>query len=178
MVSRGNGGITPRSALRPEISRADARKSLAGEIVLEEARPQVRADAFHFEPSIYDHVCAIDFVLHAAVLANLNQLATADEFEKTLAILCVDKPGWPEAVRKDVGVRSGEKRASQGFQLRNRRRFGSRIRGLAGSIRRGPRNSGKADADYGIGRGIACQGRHIPTAPVGKMLLLLCREGT
>jgi hypothetical protein len=80
----GNGVITRSSALCPEISRAERSQSPGREIVLEEPQRHVRAHGFPFEPSIYDHVYAIDFFLHAIVLANLNELAIPNGFEKTL----------------------------------------------------------------------------------------------
>lgn len=53
-------------------------------IVLEEARRQVRPDGMHFEHSTYYHTYALDFFLHARVLANLNGILIPDEFDKTI----------------------------------------------------------------------------------------------
>jgi len=70
--------------LCPELARAERWKSRGWEIILQEAQRQVQADGFHFERSTYYHVYAIDFFLHAAVLAGLNGLVIPSEFEKTL----------------------------------------------------------------------------------------------
>src|SRR5581483_2340910 len=54
------------------------------EIVVREAQRQVHADGFHFEQSVYYHVYALDFFLHAAVLATLNGITLDKDFERTL----------------------------------------------------------------------------------------------
>jgi hypothetical protein len=61
--------------LCPQLSGAARWKARGWEIVLQEARRQVRADGFHFEQSTYYHVYAVDFFLHAAVLASLNEMS-------------------------------------------------------------------------------------------------------
>ena len=94
----------------PELSRAERWKSRGWEIVLQEARRQVQSDGFHFEQSAYYHVYAIDFFLHAAVLASLNEFAITSEFEKTLekmldALLLLGRAGAPRiwATTTEVG---------------------------------------------------------------------------
>jgi hypothetical protein len=54
-------------------------------IVLDEARHQVYADGMHFEQSVYYHVYALDFFIHAALLAAQNGIATPPEFDATIA---------------------------------------------------------------------------------------------
>ena len=62
------------------------------QILLREAQHQIRADGMHFEHSIYYHVYALDFFLHARVLARRNGIPIPAEFGKTLEkmmeILC------------------------------------------------------------------------------------------
>jgi len=47
-------------------------------IVLDQARAQVREDGFHFEQSVYYHVYALDFLLHARILAARNGNISTD----------------------------------------------------------------------------------------------------
>ena len=106
----------------PEISRAEEWKSRGWEIVLQEARRQVRADGFHFEQSSYYHVYAIDFFLHASVLARLNELTVPDEFEKTLekmldALLLVGRAGAPPRFGDDDGGRVFDPRRNRSEHL-------------------------------------------------------------
>src|SRR5262249_54280919 len=70
--------------LCPELAPAERWKSLGWEIVLQEARRQVTPDGFHFERSTCYHVYALDFFLHAAILAGLNDFTLPAEFENTL----------------------------------------------------------------------------------------------
>ena len=64
-------------------------------IIQQEAMRQVRSDGLHFEQSAYYHVYALDFLLHAGILAQLNQVEMPEEFDQTLermldalAVLC------------------------------------------------------------------------------------------
>ena len=96
--------------LCPELSRAERWKSRAWAVILQEARRQVQSDGFHFEQSAYYHAYAIDFFLHAAVLASLNELAIPSEFEKTLermldALLLLGRAGAPPHLGDDDGGR-------------------------------------------------------------------------
>ena len=78
--------------LCPELPTAERWKRRGWEIVLRESAHQVQADGFHFEQSIYYHVYALDFFLHASVLASLNGISVPAEFdhslEKMLNALC------------------------------------------------------------------------------------------
>jgi hypothetical protein len=96
--------------LCPELSHATHWKARGWEIVLQEARRQVRADGFHFEQSTYYHVYALDFFLHAAVLGGLNGIAIPSEFEKTLekmldALRLLQRAGTPPHLGDDDGGR-------------------------------------------------------------------------
>jgi hypothetical protein len=106
----------------PEISRADHWKSRGWEIVLRESRRQVLADGFHFERSSYYHVYAIDFFLHAAVLASLNGLTIPGEFSKTLetmldALLLLGRAGAPPRLGDDDGGRLFDPRRNRSEHL-------------------------------------------------------------
>jgi len=68
-------------------------QKLGWEILLNEANHQVRPDGMHFEQSIYYHVYALDFFLHARMLAHANEISIPVAFdhviEKMLEVLCV-----------------------------------------------------------------------------------------
>jgi hypothetical protein len=79
--------------LCPELHGAKRWVQRGWQIILREADRQVRADGWHFEQSIYYHVYALDFFLHARMLAVANNVPIPPEFdgtiEKMLNGLCV-----------------------------------------------------------------------------------------
>lgn len=79
--------------LCPELRRAERWQRRGWEIVQQESARQVRSDGLHFEQSTYYHVYALDFFLHAAVLASLNGIGVPPQFDRTLVrmleALCV-----------------------------------------------------------------------------------------
>ena len=70
--------------LCPELQSAERWKSLGWRITLQEAQRQVRPDGLHFEQSLYYHVYALDFFLHARILAARNGIAVPDEYDATI----------------------------------------------------------------------------------------------
>lgn len=72
-------GVTCR-----EISASGEWTQVAWDIVLAESKRQVRDDGFHFEQSTYYHVYALDFFLHARLLAAKNGMPIPAEFDVTL----------------------------------------------------------------------------------------------
>ncbi len=70
--------------LCPELEHASRWQRKGWKILLETAERQVREDGLHFEQSIYYHVYAVDFFLHAAILASLNGIPVHVQFNKTL----------------------------------------------------------------------------------------------
>jgi hypothetical protein len=70
--------------LCPEIPAARHWQQRGWKIVQQEAVRQVRSDGLHFEQSLYYHVYAADFFLHAAVLASVNQIPTGVQFDRTV----------------------------------------------------------------------------------------------
>lgn len=103
-------GLFFLGVLCPELDSAERWKSLGWEIVLSEAERQVGPDGFHFEQSTYYHVYALDFFLHAAVLASVNGIPTPKRFEETLekmlAALCMlGRGGSPPRFGDDDGGR-------------------------------------------------------------------------
>jgi len=96
--------------LCPQIPAA-ARWQHAGlDIVLTEAERQVHPDGMYFEQSLYYHVYALDFFLHARALAACNSIAMPDNFDAILGrmlevvqVLC--RNGAPEGFGDDDGGR-------------------------------------------------------------------------
>jgi heparinase II/III-like protein len=79
-------------------------------ILLHGARTQVFEDGFYFEQSTYYHVYALDFFLHARILAGLNGVAIPTGFDHTLqqmlnALLLLGRAGIPPRIGDDDGGR-------------------------------------------------------------------------
>lgn len=96
--------------LCPEIS-ASARWKLEGwRIIQEEAQRQVRPDGLYFEQSLYYHVYALDFFLHARILAARNGIDIPEHFDAVIRrmLAVVDKlseVGPPDGFGDDDGGR-------------------------------------------------------------------------
>jgi hypothetical protein len=96
--------------LCPELNGAESWKNKGWQIVLDEARRQVRPDGFHFEQSTYYHVYALDFFLHSAILASVNGIPLPKEFEESLekmltALFLLGRCGPPPRLGDDDGGR-------------------------------------------------------------------------
>ena len=70
--------------LCPEISSAGRWQQRGWEIIQQQAKRQVRMDGLHFEQAIYYHVYALDFFLHAMMLASANQIPVPSTLEGTI----------------------------------------------------------------------------------------------
>jgi hypothetical protein len=70
--------------LCPELSGSAAWKRLGWTIVVQEADRQVLADGVYFEQSTYYHVYALDFFLHAMLLAERNQISVPENLNETV----------------------------------------------------------------------------------------------
>lgn len=70
--------------LCPEIASARRWQQCGWKILQQEADRQVQTDGLHFEQSIYYHVYALDFFLHAFVLASVNQIPIPAGFDRIL----------------------------------------------------------------------------------------------
>ena len=97
-------------ALCPELRSSSRWKRRGWEIVLRESERQVRPDGFYFEQSTYYDVYALDFLLHARVLASLNDMPFPPEYDRrleqmldALAVLC--RAGAPTRWGDDDGGR-------------------------------------------------------------------------
>ena len=96
--------------LFPELRAAERWQRLGWQIVLQEAQRQVRSDGLHFEESAYYHVYALDFFLHARILASSNGIHIPPELDcvlqKMLTALCrLGRTGAPPGLGDDDGGR-------------------------------------------------------------------------
>ena len=96
--------------LCPEIPTAARWQRNGVDIVLAEAKRQVRPDGVYFEQSLYYHVYALDFFLHTRALAACNGIAIPGSFDailgrmlEVLRVLCCNGP--PEGFGDDDGGR-------------------------------------------------------------------------
>jgi hypothetical protein len=103
-------GLFFLGVLCPELKSAKHWQTQGWKIILREAERQVQSDGFHFEQSTYYHVYALDFFLHAVVLASLNGISIPGRFEETiekmLTVLCqLGRCGPPPSFGDDDGGR-------------------------------------------------------------------------
>lgn len=70
--------------LYPQMPRAAHWKNAGWQIVLHEAGRQVRPDGVYFEQSLYYHVYALDFFLHARILAAANDVLIPAAYDGVL----------------------------------------------------------------------------------------------
>ena len=115
-------GLFFLGVLCPELAAAEHWKSLGWEIVLREADRQVQADGFHFEQSTYYHVYALDFFLHSAILASVNNIRIPKSLEETLqkmltALSMLGRNGAPPQFGDDDGGRVFDPRRNRSEYL-------------------------------------------------------------
>src|SRR5215469_3459623 len=96
--------------LCPELRSSLRWKQRGWEIVLRESERQVRPDGFYFEQSTYYHVYALDFLIHASVLASLNNMQFPKEYNSRLermldALALLSRAGPPPRWGDDDGGR-------------------------------------------------------------------------
>jgi hypothetical protein len=108
--------------LCPELKSAAAWKQQGWRIVLEESERQVESDGLHFEQSIYYHVYALDFFLHARILAARNGMAIPEQFDRTLtrmleALCWLGRAGVPPRFGDDDGGRVFDPLRNRGEHL-------------------------------------------------------------
>ena len=96
--------------LCPELKSSADWKERGWKIVLQESGRQVQSDGLHFEQSVYYHVYALDFFLHARILASRNGIPIPKEFDRTLirmldALCLLGRAGVPPRLGDDDGGR-------------------------------------------------------------------------
>jgi hypothetical protein len=72
-------------ALYPQFPRAQRWRDNGWKILLHEAGRQVRPDGVYFEQSLYYHVYALDFFLHARLLAKLNNIEIPNAYDEVIS---------------------------------------------------------------------------------------------
>ncbi len=108
--------------LFPELRLAKRWQRRGWEILNREAARQVRADGFYFEQSTYYHVYALDMFMHARILAGLNGMSIAPEFDRTLermleVLLLLSRAGIPLSIGDDDGGRLFDPRRNHAEQM-------------------------------------------------------------
>ena len=96
--------------LYPQMPGAARWKDEGWEALLREAARQVRPDGVYFEQSLYYHVYALDFFLHARTLAAQNGMAIPSEYDEVLlrmlsVVQALAQAGPPEGFGDDDGGR-------------------------------------------------------------------------
>jgi hypothetical protein len=71
-------------SLFPELAAASRWRNLGWQILLNESGRQVREDGVYFEQSLYYHVYALDFFLHARILASVSATTIPESFDRIL----------------------------------------------------------------------------------------------
>lgn len=97
-------------SLCPEIAAGQRWQKKGWRIVLEESERQVRPDGVYFEQALYYHVYALDFFLHARLLAGKNEIVIPEQFDNVLkkmldVIQALSEVGSPEGFGDDDGGR-------------------------------------------------------------------------
>src|SRR5258706_1846116 len=75
--------------LCPQISAAEAWRKQGWRIIQQEAKRQVRPDGVYFEQSLYYHVYALDFLLHARLLGSRNGAEIPSGFDEVIRKMLV-----------------------------------------------------------------------------------------
>lgn len=96
--------------LAPECAAVRRWQKLGWHIILRESQRQILPDGMHFEQSTYYHLYALDFFLHARILADMNGVEIPAAFdqaiEKMLDALCLlGGAGAPPQFGDDDGGR-------------------------------------------------------------------------
>jgi hypothetical protein len=108
--------------LYPELRSASRWRRSGWEIILQEAERQVGEDGMHFEHSIYYHVYALDFFLHARLLASRNQIQIPEALDRKVekmleALLLLGQAGTIPRWGDDDGGRLFDSHRNQPEQL-------------------------------------------------------------
>ncbi len=108
--------------LCPNLACASRWQSKGWDILLQGARNQVRSDGMYFEQSTYYHVYALDFFLHARILASANGLPVPPEFDQKIEnmldfLATLTRTGIAPRLGDDDGGRLFESRRNQAQHL-------------------------------------------------------------
>jgi hypothetical protein len=73
--------------LAPKSSAVQRWQDLGWRLIVQEAQRQVQPDGMHFEQSTHYHVYALDFFIHARILADLNGIAVPSALDDSIATM-------------------------------------------------------------------------------------------
>jgi hypothetical protein len=104
--------------LCPEMPAAERWQNQGWRILVKESERQVRPDGVYFEQTLYYHVYALDFFLHARHLAGENGLAIPGQFDRVLkkmleVVQALCETGPPVGFGDDDGGRVFDPRRNQ-----------------------------------------------------------------
>jgi Heparinase II/III-like protein/Heparinase II/III N-terminus len=96
--------------LCPQLPSARRWSTRGWNIIVQEARRQVRRDGIYFEQALYYHVYALDFFLHARLLARRNSIQIPEEFDRVIlrmlfVLRALSQAGPPQNFGDDDGGR-------------------------------------------------------------------------
>jgi hypothetical protein len=96
--------------LCPQVESAERWRGEGWRIVVQEAERQVRPDGVYFEQSLYYHVYALDFFLHARLLAARNGMEIPSSLDQVLGkmldvLRALSQAGPPDGFGDDDGGR-------------------------------------------------------------------------
>jgi hypothetical protein len=99
-------------------------QNLGWRLILQESRRQVQPDGMHFEQSTYYHVYALDFFLHARILADENGIAIPTQLDDTVermldALRALSQTGPLPQFGDDDGGRVFDPRRNQREHMRD-----------------------------------------------------------
>jgi hypothetical protein len=125
--------------LCPQLPAAKRWRRLGWEIVCREAQRQVRADGLYFEQSLYYHVYALDFFLHARLLAAANGIPVPGELDQTLrnmleALAKLSQVGVPPRLGDDDGGRVFDPQRNRAHHLLDPLAIGALLYGRVGFL--------------------------------------------
>jgi hypothetical protein len=110
--------------LFPDLPHAARWKQRGWQVIMGAARTQVHADGFYFEQSTYYHVYALDFFLHARILAAANNVAIPTDFDNVLIKMLdvlgfLGRAGVVPSLGDDDGGRVFDPRRNRAQHLRD-----------------------------------------------------------
>ena len=108
--------------LYPQMPHSRRWKEKGWQILVQESGRQVRPDGVYFEQSLYYHVYALDFFLHARVLAAANSIVIPAAYDETLGrmlsvLAALSQAGVAEGFGDDDGGRLFDSSRNQTEQM-------------------------------------------------------------
>lgn len=123
--------------LCPQLESAKQWRDHGWRILLTEAQRQIHPDGVYFEQSLYYHVYALDFLLHARLLASRNHFGVPAAFDEVLEkmlslVSAVSQAGPPDGFGDDDGGRVFNPRRNRSEHLTDPLAVGALLFGRPG----------------------------------------------